>query len=55
MEAARRLVERILVLLGSREPFEEETEEYMTKSGHLWRIDSNGKWVKRWFELRTFE
>lgn len=52
MEAARLLVERILSLLGSREPLSHESEEYMTKSGHLWRIDSNGKWVKRWFELR---
>mmetsp|Transcript_29972 Transcript_29972/g.96706 ORF Transcript_29972/g.96706 Transcript_29972/m.96706 type:complete len:150 (+) Transcript_29972:67-516(+) len=20
--------------------------------GHLWRVDSNGRWVRRWFELR---
>ena len=23
-----------------------------TKEGTLWRVDSSGKWVKRWFELR---
>lgn len=26
--------------------------EVLAKSGHLWRVDSNGKWVRRWFELR---
>ena len=26
--------------------------EVATKEGTLWRVDSSGKWVKRWFELR---
>ena len=26
--------------------------EVVTKEGTLWRVDSSGKWVKRWFELR---
>ena len=52
MELARIVVGRVLRLLGSRDDEEEEEAEFVTKCGHLWRVDSNGKWVRRWFELR---
>ncbi|KAJ8608485.1 hypothetical protein CTAYLR_005718 [Chrysophaeum taylorii] len=53
MDVAARFVKKVLLLLGSRDLSEQSAkQEYVTKCGHLWRVDSNGKWVKRWFELR---
>eukprot|EP00629_Pelagomonadales_sp_RCC1024_P002763 CAMPEP_0119274276 /NCGR_PEP_ID=MMETSP1329-20130426/11801_1 /TAXON_ID=114041 /ORGANISM="Genus nov. species nov., Strain RCC1024" /LENGTH=111 /DNA_ID=CAMNT_0007274577 /DNA_START=87 /DNA_END=419 /DNA_ORIENTATION=- len=46
-------VKRILAALGSRDLFAgAEDPMAATKEGTLWRVDSSGKWVKRWFELR---
>ena len=46
-------VKKIMAALGSRDLFGEPgVVEVSTKEGTLWRVDSSGKWVKRWFELR---
>mmetsp|Transcript_29973 Transcript_29973/g.96708 ORF Transcript_29973/g.96708 Transcript_29973/m.96708 type:complete len:136 (+) Transcript_29973:67-474(+) len=59
MELARDILQRFKyygMLLLSRDVEEEEDDErddeFVTKCGHLWRVDSNGRWVRRWFELR---
>lgn len=46
MDLAKKVVERLLRLLGSRDA-DDDHDEFVTKCGHLWRVDSNGKWVRR--------
>ncbi|KAJ1453998.1 hypothetical protein M885DRAFT_522469 [Pelagophyceae sp. CCMP2097] len=47
------VVNRLLYLLGSRDAPEASAIPALSqKSGYLFRVDSSGKWVKRWFELR---
>ena len=47
-------VRRVVSALGSREFLfgADDNVSVSTKEGTLWRVDSSGKWVKRWFELR---
>mmetsp|Transcript_8279 Transcript_8279/g.25896 ORF Transcript_8279/g.25896 Transcript_8279/m.25896 type:complete len:126 (+) Transcript_8279:98-475(+) len=46
-------VKKVINALGSRDYiFGQDVSEVATKEGVLWRVDSSGKWVKRWFELR---
>ena len=47
-------LKKVMSALGSRDLFGDAATvvEVATKEGTLWRVDSSGKWVKRWFELR---
>ena len=47
-------VRRVVSALGSREFLfgADDNVSVSTKERTLWRVDSSGKWVKRWFELR---
>ena len=47
------IVKKLMAAMGSRDLFgSPDVVEVGTKEGTLWRVDSSGKWVKRWFELR---